>query len=93
MVERVVTQVNVVDASAASVRAAFASVAGVVLWTCVRHGHHDASAVASAVSSPVILTLDLEAFAAHRRGAAWALALAQVFAPAILADASLALWV
>ena len=69
VIERRVTQVNVVDASAASACAAFAGVAGVGLWTCVSHSHHDASAVASAVSTSIVSALYLEAPAAHTCGA------------------------
>ena len=87
MVESIVAKINVVVTSSALVLASFASVAWVVLRTCVCYSHYNTSAVTSAVTTAVVLASDFEFSSAHGGWAGRTLTLANVSIATVVAVA------
>ena len=88
MIESIVTQVDVIVASATQILTSLAGVTRIVLRTSVSDLHYDTSTVASTVATTVVLASYLESAAAHCGWAGWAFTLAQVCVPAIITVAS-----
>ena len=90
VIESSIAQVDMVVTGTALILVTLTSVAGVVLRTSICHFHDNTSAIASAVATAVVLTLNLEMLTTHGLRASWALALAKVRVPAVIAVTSLA---